>query len=228
MKKERVFSSEAAYFAGIIILAFGGALMTMADFGLSMVIAPAYLLHLKISQYLPFYSFGMSAYMFQALLLAVLSLGLGRFKKSYPLSFLTAIFYGLMLDLFLYLLSFLPCSGIGWRIVFYVLGLPACSLGVALVFHTYFPPEAYEVVVKECSEKLHLPIGKTKTIYDCCSCALGIILSFVFFGFGKFVGVQWGTIICALINGWLISRFSNLLEKLFVFRDALPLQEKLN
>lgn len=222
MKEQRVFSCEAAYLVGIVILAFGGALMEKADFGLSMVIAPAYLIHLKVSQFLPFYTFGMSAYVFQALLLAALSLALGKFKKSYLLSFVPAILYGLILDVFIALLSRFPYGGIGWRIVFYLLGLPACSLGVALLFHTYLPPEAYEVVVKEISQKFNLSIGKTKTAYDCCSCALGIALSFAFFGFGTFVGVKWGTVICALINGSLITRISNCLEKHFVFKTPYP------
>ena len=62
MKTKKVFFSEIAYVLGIIILALGTALMERADFGLSMVVAPAYLLHLKISQYITVFSFGMSEY----------------------------------------------------------------------------------------------------------------------------------------------------------------------
>ena len=60
---------------------------------------------------------------------------------------------------------------------------------------------------------------------DCCSCALGVVLSLCFFR--TFVGVQWGTILCALINGWLIGRISHILENHFVFEDAFPLRDKL-
>jgi uncharacterized membrane protein YczE len=90
------------------------------------------------------------------------------------------------------------------------------------MFYTYFPPEAYELVVKELAERFRVPIGKTKTVYDCCSCGLGIVLSLGFFG--AFVGVKWGTIVCALINGWLISMISRGLESLFAFEDALKLR----
>ena len=60
MKTKKIFPSELAYLVGIVVLAFGSAFMEKADFGMSMVVAPAYLIHLKVSQYLPFYSFGMS------------------------------------------------------------------------------------------------------------------------------------------------------------------------
>ena len=68
MKGKRIFYCELAYFFGIVVLAFGTALMEKADFGMSMVVAPAYLIHLKISEYVPSFSFGMSEYIFQAVL----------------------------------------------------------------------------------------------------------------------------------------------------------------
>ena len=44
---KRTFYTEGAYVIGIISLAFGTALMEKADFGMSMVVAPAYLIYLK-------------------------------------------------------------------------------------------------------------------------------------------------------------------------------------
>ena len=225
MKGKRVFYCEWAYVAGIIILAFGTALMEKADFGMSMVVAPAYLIHLKVSQYLPFFSFGVSEYVFQALLLALLSLVMGKAKKSYLLSFATAFLYGTVLDGAIRMVGLLPWAGILWRGIFYIAGLVICSVGVALLLRTYLPPEAYELVVKEFSQKFQMTIGKTKTIYDCCSCLLGIVLSLVFFR--GFVGVKWGTIVCAIINGWLIGRISVFLENHFVWKDAFALRSKL-
>ena len=45
-------------------------------------------------------------------------------------------------------------------------------------------------------------------------------MSFVFFGFGNFVGVRWGTILTAFLNGYVISLFSRLFARFFEFRDA--------
>ena len=226
MKGKRTFYCEIAYFAGLIVLAMGTALMEKANFGMSMVVAPAYLIHLKVSEFLPFFSFGMSEYVFQAVLLGVLSLMAGKVKKRYLLSFVTAFFYGILLDGAMGLIGWLPLEGFWWQAALYVAGMVVCSVGVALLFHTYFPPEAYELFVKELSEKTGMTIGKTKTIYDCCSCLLGAVLSLCFFG--TFVGVRWGTILCAIVNGWLIGRVSDFLEKTFDFQDAFSLRNRLN
>ena len=48
--KKSIFHTELSYVFGMLILALGSAMMTYADFGLSMVVAPAYLLHLMVSQ----------------------------------------------------------------------------------------------------------------------------------------------------------------------------------
>ena len=45
MMRQKSFSAELAYILGIVALALGTALMERADFGVSMVVAPAYLLH---------------------------------------------------------------------------------------------------------------------------------------------------------------------------------------
>lgn len=226
MKGKRKIYCELAYFIGIIVLALGTAMMEKANFGMSMVVAPAYLIHLKVSEFLPFFSFGMSEYVFQAFLLSILSLVMGRVKKSYLLSFITAVLYGIILDAAMGIVAWFSFEGILWQITLYIAGLFVCAIGVALLFHTYFPPEAYELFVKELSQKFDMTIGKTKTIYDCCSCVLGAVLSLRFFG--TFIGIQWGTILCAFINGWLIGRISRFLEDTFVFQDALPFRDKLH
>lgn len=219
MKQKKLFYTEIAYVLGIITLAAGTAFMEKADFGMSMVVAPAYLLHLKISQYLPFYTFGMSEYVFQAFLLILMSAVLRRFRVSYLFSFVTAVFYGFTLDLCMLLAGYLPADGYVWRTCWYLVGMVVCAVGVALLFHTYIPPEAYELFVKEIAGKYNLRIPRVKTVYDCCSCLVGIILSFAFFGFLHFEGVKLGTVFCAIINGWLIGKISSRLEARFEFTD---------
>lgn len=226
MKTKKVLFSEAAYLLGIVILALGTAFMERADFGLSMVVAPAYLLHLKISQYIPAFSFGMAEYSLQAVLLIVMCLCLRKFKPTYLFSFVTAVVYGLALDTVMLVVGLLPFSGMAGRMIYYVVGMLFCSAGVSLLFHTYISPEVYELFVKEISAKSGHSIHVIKTCYDCCSCLIGVVLSFAFFGLWHFEGVKWGTVICALINGFLIGKCSKLLESVFEFKDALKLRKK--
>ena len=227
MHEKKPFSSELAYALGILALALGTALFQRADFGMSMIVAPAYLLHLRVSQALPAFSFGMAEYAVQAGLLLVLALVTRRPKRSYLLSFVTAVVYGLTLDLAVKALGWLPAPGMADRVCSYAVGLLLCATGVAFLFHTYLPPEAYELFVKEIAARFQLPIDRVKTAYDLISCAVAVLLSFLFFGFGRFEGVKLGTVICAVLNGFLIGRIGHLLESAFDFRDALPLRRAL-
>jgi len=223
--KKTVFSTELAYFAAMIILALGTAFMEAANFGMSMVVAPAYILHLKISEYLPFFSFGMAEYFLQGILIVLLAVILRRFRISYLFSFVTAVLYGLCLDGCIALVGFIPCSTLFLRVVYYITGMIICSVGIALFFRTYFCPEAYELIVSEISKKYNFPIPRVKTLYDCISCAVSILLSFVFFGFGRFEGVNWGTVVCALVNGSIIGICTKLFDRVFEWKDVLPLRK---
>ena len=219
--KKRVFSTELSYVLGLVILALGAAMMTRADFGLSMVVAPAYLLHLKVSQTLPFFTFGMAEYTLQAVLIAELALVMRRFRLAYLFSFVTAVLYGFALDGALLLIPAVPESSYAVRFMLYVIGMVLCSLGVALFFRTYIAPEVYELFVKELSDKFHAPIHKVKTVYDCVSCAAAVVMSLIFFGFHTLEGVGWGTVLCALINGRIIGWISQGLSRYFTFEDKL-------
>ena len=224
-RMKRTLYSEAAYILGIVTLALGTALTEMTDLGLSMVVAPAYLLYVKIGQYVPQFTFGMAEYVLQALLLIVLAIIMKRFRIGYILSFITTILYGIVLDLFMRALAPLQPSGIAVRIVLYAFGMIWCALGVTLLIHTYFSPEAYELFVKEIAGKYSFHFDKAKTIYDCTSCLVAIVMSFAFFGFGRFVGVGFGTIASALLNGWMIGRMSRILESDFEIKDLLGLRK---
>ena len=223
--KKKTFYTELAYLLGICLISLGAACMVAADFGVSMVVAPAYLVYLKLSTTaLPFFTFGMAEYTLQALLLILMCLILRRFRVYYLFSFLTAVFYGLLLDANTALVGLLPANLMSVRVLLYLGGLVFCAVGVAMVFHTYIPPEVYELFVKELAPICHMPDHRLKTIYDLTSCVLSVLISFAFFGLGRFEGVKWGTVICAVVDGWMIGVCSRWMEKHFAFRDRLKLR----
>lgn len=155
--KKRTFYTEAAYVLGIAILAIGTALMERADFGMSMVVAPAYLLHLKVSQRLAFFSFGMAEYMLQAVLILMLAAIQRRAKKAYLFSFCTAVLYGFALDAAIAMVALIPGGGMAMRGIFYAAGMVLCSVGVACLFETYISPEAYELFEKKSRKRRARP-----------------------------------------------------------------------
>ena len=223
--KKGVFYTELSYVFGILALALGTSLSERADFGMSMIVSPAYILHLKISDYLPFFTFGMAEYCLQALLLIILAVVIGRFKKMYLFSVVTAVVYGFTLDGFVLLIRLIPETGIMGRCLFFAGGVLLCALGVSLVFHTYIAPEAYELLVKELAIKYNWEMHKVKFVYDWISCFISIILSFAFWGFWHFEGVKAGTLVCALLNGPIIGLYGRFFERHFEFKDALKLRK---
>ena len=220
---KKTFYTEASYIAGTLFLAFGTALMERADFGMSTVVAPAYLLYRKVSETLPFFTFGMAEYTLQAVLLILLSIFLKRFRKSYLFSFVTALIYGFVLDGMMKITALIPAL-MPVRVVLYIAGMIICAIGVAFYFRTYISPAAYELCVSEIAEARRKDVGRVKIIYDLCSCAIAILMSFAFFGFGHFEGIKAGTIICAACNGLLISYFSKKYDQYFEFKDRFGLR----
>lgn len=222
--KKHTFYSEISYFLGLSLLAFSTALMAWGNFGMSMVVAPAYILYLKLSQTLSWFSFGIAEYVLQACVLLLMVLILRRVRIGYLLSFVAALLYGLILDGSTALLSHFATGGIFNRLIVYILGDIGCSVGIALLLHSYLPPEVYELFIKEIAAHFGWKFSTVKTVYDCASLTLATLMSLLLLGNIQGVGV--GTVACALLNGTLIQLFSRLLEKHFQFRDRFPCRSK--
>lgn len=217
--------TEILYIVGLALLAFATAMMERADFGMSMVVAPAYLVYRVLSPTLPFFTFGMAEYLLQGLLLVGMMLILRRFRLSYLFSFVTAVLYGFLLDGGVWLIALMPEAWAGqwWmRLLLYGVGMGLCALAVAMLFRTYLSPEVYELLVKEVAGKYGKKVERVKLIYDCISCAVALGMSIAWFGFGNFVGVKVGTILCAFLNGPMIGAWGRLLDTHFTYQDALP------
>ena len=220
--KKTVLYTELAYVLGMVGLSLSVALMTRADFGVSMVVAPAYLLYLKLNPILPFFTFGMAEYTLQAVLLLFTIMAVRKFRPYFLFSFVTAVLYGFLLDGWMLLVQRFPAESIALRCLWYVLGLGLGAVSIACFFKTYIAPEVYELLVKELALKLSKPTHRVKTVYDCVSCAVAVVMSFAFFGLWRFEGVKLGTVICALVNGFLIGKCTGWMDRHLDFRDGLP------
>lgn len=222
--RKHVFYTEIAYFLGIALIALGTAMTVLGNFGISMVVAPAFILHLKMSQIFPWFSFGVAEYVLQAVILVIIACVLRKIKLSYFLSFLTALFYGFLLDCSTNLLSLLPELVLWQRLLIYIAGDLVICAGVALIFHTYIPPEAYEMFVMEISARFKLKLHTVKTVYDIGSLVAAVILSFLLLGSLQGIGI--GTVVTAFINGTLIQLFSRLYDKVWNFKDRFSFRGK--
>ena len=214
--------SETLYFAAIVLLAFSVAMLTAANFGISMIVAPAYILSLKTG----FLTFGQAEYVLQAGLFIVFCLVMRKFKAVYLSSFVTCLIYGAVLDLWRRLPIFNPnvtvpgSMPMPLRIVMFVFGILLTSLSIACFFKTYLYPQVYDFFVKGVSAKFHIKRSFFKTCFDLSCLAVGSAMTLLFFG--KFVGISFGTLFMALINGTVIGFFGKILDKVLDVTPFFP------
>ncbi|MBQ6018854.1 MAG: hypothetical protein IJL26_01625 [Clostridia bacterium] len=217
MKKIKI-SSEVDYILAILLLSLSVAMISCTDFGVSMIVAPAYIL----SQKVPFLTFGQSEYVLQGVLIIVFCILMRRVKLIYFSSFATGLVYGAALDLWRLVIPHFnpditpPGSLPLWlKLLYFTVGMTATSLSIAMFFRTYLYPQVYDFFVKGVAEKFGLNRNKFKICYDAAflviSCAMTLIL------FHKFVGVGVGTLVMTACNGVLIGLFGKLLDRFFVF-----------
>ena len=216
--KRLCISSEVTYLLAIVLLALAVAILTAADFGISMIVAPAYLLSLKIGAI----TFGQAEYIIQAGVFVLLCLVLRKFKPIFLMSFVTCLIYGAVLDLWRMLPCFNPAVTVPgsmalWlRIPMFVVGVLLTSFSVALFFKTYLYPQVYDFFVKAVSHRYGIRLSRFKTCVDLTLMLASTVMSFCFFG--KLVGLNWGTLVMAVCNGTIIGFFSNRLDRTFEFR----------
>lgn len=215
MKKIKM-SRELAYALGMLFMPFAVAFSIKADFGMSMIAAPSYI----ISEKIPLTN-GQVEWIMQGFFLLLMCIIIRRFRVTYLTSFASALIYGALLDLARWIVDFIPAESIAVRAVFFILGMVLTSFSVAMFFNTYLAPCAYDYFVREVGNVKKLDMRKWKLGYDFSMLVLSVALSLMLFH--RFIGVSFGTLIIAVCNGNIISFFSKLFNKHISFYDRFPL-----
>lgn len=227
MKNKIKISSELIYLLANIILSFAVAMMSATDLGLSMIVAPAYIL----SQRFDLLTFGQCEYIIQGMEFIIFCILVRKIKLKYFCAFATCIIYGAFLDFWRWIIpafnSDITAPGsfsTPVKIAFFIIGLVLTSIAVAMHFKTYLYPQVCDFFVKYLSIHFNIDRTKFKRTFDFGCLALACILTLAFFG--KFVGISWGTAVITVFNGTLIGFFDKLLDKLFVFVPSFPKLKK--
>ncbi len=222
LKKIKV-PSELVYIIAQLGLTLAVAIMAAADFGVSMIVAPAYI----VSQKFTFFTFGQWDYIIQGILFIAFCIAMKRFKFAYFVSFVTCVIYGTVLDMWRAVIPLLnpavttPGSmHIALRIAMFIIGELLTAFTVMLFFKTYIYPQVCDIFVKGICEKYGFNQTKCKRIYDACSLSVSVALTLILFG--AFVGIGWGTFVVTFINGILIGAFSKWYDKHIETTEIFP------
>lgn len=218
MKKLTLYS-EPVYLLANILLAFSVAMITSSDFGVSMIVAPAYIIHLKVG----FLSFGQCEYLVQGILFIAFCILMKKVKAVYFSAFFTCLLYGAILDLWRLIPLFHPESisaNLPLRLTFFVLGEILTALSIALFFKVYLYPQVVDFFVKGVAQRFKLDLTRFKIICDVSMLLLSALLSLIFFR--GFKGIGWGTLVLTATNGAVIGLFSRLLDQTVEIRPLFP------
>ena len=225
MKKIR-FCGEAAYFVSLAVLALAVSLTASTNFGISMIVSPAYLLSLKLD----FLTFGQSEYIVQGILFILFCFIMKKVKLSFFFSFASGLIYGVILDAWRLLPHLNPdvtapgALPLPLKITYFALGILLTGFSIALCFKSYLYPQVYDFCVMGISKKFKIPEGKFKLFFDLSFLVLSVAMSFILFG--KLHGIGIGTFIMAFMNGIVIGWFSKFFDKFFDFTPALKALSK--
>ncbi|MBO7401926.1 MAG: hypothetical protein J6U10_02925 [Lachnospiraceae bacterium] len=200
------------WLAGIVACSFGVCMCTKAGFGLSMIAAPPYILHVFMSRFFSWYTQGRSEYIWELFLLIVMCIAIQRFRLKFLFSFGTAVLVGLLIDGFFSILggngSYSTLAG---RIVAFIVGTLITCCAIAFIFRTTLPGQVYEMFVINVSERYGFDRDKVKLVHDICMLVISLVLAFALTG--GFTGIGIGTVVTAFINSPLIKFFGMIIDK---------------
>lgn len=218
--------NEAAWLIGTVLCALGRVLCTKSGFGLSMIGAPSYIIHLKLVKKLPFFTQGTSEYVFQALLLIVVCIMLHKLRIKHLFSFLTAVILGIVIDGWLLVFGGNAVYEALWlRIVCFVFGELFTALAIAFLFRSSMPLQMYEVFVVEISSKFNISQDRVKLWFDVSMLVLSVLLALLLNKNLEGVGI--GTVIMTVVNAPLIMYCGKILDRMFIFDLRFPSLGKL-
>ena len=226
--KKIILSSELMYLVATVVLAFAVAMLTAADFGVSMIVAPAYIFSLKFN----IFTFGQSEYIIQAVVFILFCIIVRRIKLIYFTSFLSCLIYGAVLDLWRVAIPlFNPAVTsaesipMALRIILFAGGELLTAVSIAIFFRCYIFPQVYDFFVKCICEKFSIDKSKFKIAFDFSFLALALILSLAFFGEIRGIGI--GTLVIVCVNGVAIGAAGKLIDKFFEIKPTFKkLEEK--
>jgi uncharacterized membrane protein YczE len=212
------------FIIGLYINSLGVSMVTKASLGTSPISSIPYVLSLKFPLTL-----GNFTIIFSILLILLQLLILRKnFKLEHVLQIPVSIAFGYFIDLSMNLLFFVNPQNYGMKIVFLLLGCFVLGIGVymeVLANVVMLPGESF---VRAVVLTWNTDFGSSKIVFDVSMTVIAAVLSFVFFG--KLQGVREGTIVAALLVGYIARRlgriFAFLPEKLYGKPETQELQEQ--
>ena len=211
------------FLVGLFINSLGVSLVTKASLGTSPISSIPYVLSLNF----PF-TLGNFTIIFSLLLIALQILILRKnFKIENILQIPVSIAFGYFIDFTMYLLFWVNPQDYFMKVIALLLGCLVLGFGVYIEVVADVVMLPGESFVRAIVQTWNTNFGTTKIIFDTSMAVIAAVLSFVFAG--KLNGVREGTIIAALLVGFIARLLGKRLEliKPFLFPEEYRNQEEI-
>ena len=194
------------FLVGLFINSLGVSLVTKASLGTSPISSIPYVLSLNF----PF-TLGNFTIIFSLLLIALQILILRKnFKIENILQIPVSIAFGYFIDLTMYLFFWVNPQNYIMKVIALLLGCLVLGFGVYIEVVADVVMLPGESFVRAIVQTWHTNFGTTKIIFDSSMTIIAGVLSFIFSG--RLNGVREGTVIAALLVGFIARLFGKKLE----------------
>jgi uncharacterized membrane protein YczE len=144
------------------------------------------------------------------------------FQPKMLLQLVASFLFGWMVNLATAMLAFLPAPGsYPVQMVYLLCSIPMVAVGVMLYLSPNILPTPGEGMSLAISKLSGLSLGSSKMVFDCSMVAISGATSLLYFH--GLVGVREGTVICALLVGYVMKQLQKLFQApllKFVERDT--------
>ncbi len=208
MSKKEYFKRYLLFITGLFFSGVGVAFTKYGDLGVSPISSVSNVLSLRF----PVFSLGIWLMIWNSVLLLAQIIILRKDFKIYqllqiPLSFL----FGWFTDIGMWVVSFIPAEEYAMKLALLFIGIIVLAFGISLTVIANVIMNSGEALVKVISDKICKEFGYVKIGFDVFCVIAAVVLSLIFFG--GIQGVREGTIISAVVSGFVVKFFTKLLQK---------------
>ncbi len=205
MSRKEIARRYVIFIIGLFINSFGVSFITKANLGTSPISSIPYVLSLK---YAP--TLGVFTIIFSVLLIVLQIVILGKqFKMESLLQFPVSIVFGIFIDMSMAILGFLNPVSYVEKMISLLIGCLILGFGVyteVIADVVMLPGESF---VRAVTIRFGTEFGTTKVCFDASMAVIAGVMSFIFFGILNGVGI--GTIIAAILVGFIAKGFGKCL-----------------
>lgn len=208
MSKKELSKRYILFIIGLFFAGVGIAFTKHGALGVSPISSVANVMSLKFS----FFTMGVWLIIWNCMMILGQVIILRRDFKVYqllqiPLSFL----FGYFTDIGMKIVSFFPVTSYFTKLLMLFIGIAVLAFGISLSVIANVIMNSGEAIVKAIADKTGFEFGNVKVVFDISCVTVSIILSLIFFDM-KIVGTREGTVISAVITGFVVKFFTKALK----------------